>query len=69
MEGNEFNVNEIVLLDTQKMIKNKLNHLDKIYVSDEHFAQVKEILDRNNIIYQSIRDPDAEISTLLVLNV
>lgn len=67
MNTRKYNVNEIVLLDTQKMLRDKLNHLDEIYVGDEHFAQVKGVLDRNEIPYQCIRDDELKINTLLVL--
>lgn len=67
MKIKKYNVNEIVLLDAQKKLRNKLNHLDEIHVGDEHFARVKEVLDRNTIAYQCIRDPQLKFNTLLIL--
>lgn len=67
MKQSEYSVDQIKLLETQLMIKNKLKSGDLICVSDDDFSSIQPILMKNNIGYTSIRDSEAKISTLLIV--
>lgn len=67
MNDKEYTVDEIKLLDIQLAVKKVLNKYDRIFVSDDDFTVIQEILVKNNIVYSSIRDPELKISTLIVV--
>ncbi len=47
----EYNINDIVLLNTQRMISLKLQKGDIIYVGKEVQLQAEEILKNNKVAY------------------
>ncbi|WDF69198.1 hypothetical protein PQ465_02165 [Sphingobacterium oryzagri] len=67
MKEKVYTVDEIKLLETQLAIKKVLKKNNLIYVSDDDFAVVQEILRKNDVAYSSIRNPELRINTLLIV--
>lgn len=67
MNPKEYSIDNIKLLETQKAVKRVLKRGDLIYVSDEDFAKIQAILVKNDVLYTSIRDPELQISTLIIV--
>lgn len=60
------NIHNLMLLDSQKKIKDIVKKGVIIHVGDEYFAQATQILDRNEVQFGNVRDKDSKINAIII---
>jgi len=61
-----FNINSLILLDSQNKVKDRVTKGLIIHVGDEHYAQATQILDRNGVQFGNVRDKDLKINAIII---
>lgn len=60
------NINSLILLDSQKKVKDRVTKGVIIHVGDEHYAQASQILDLNQIAFGTVRDHDLSVNSIVI---
>jgi D-tyrosyl-tRNA(Tyr) deacylase len=61
-----FDINNLIILDSQNKVKDRVTKGAIIHVGDEHYAQATQILEKHQVSFGNVRDKDLGVNSIII---